>query len=69
MPKAVLLLSSVICIPLSQVSVVVLDVLNMLIAKNAVVVCKFNPVQDYLGAYVECAQFTSTDSLSKTQEF
>ena len=31
-----------------------MDIMHMLVAKNAVVICKSNPVLDYLGPFIEC---------------
>jgi hypothetical protein len=39
--------------PVVQISVLLMDVMHMLVAKNAVVICKSNPVLDYLGPYIE----------------
>lgn len=41
-----------------QISVLLLDILHMLLIQNTVVICKFNPVLDYLGPYAECAPST-----------
>ena len=45
-----------------QISVVMLDILHMLVAKNAVVICKFNPILDFLAPFVEYALFTAFES-------
>ena len=41
-----------------QVSVLLQDILHMLVGVNAVVICKFNPVLDYLGPFAECVPST-----------
>ena len=47
-----------------------LDILHMLLVENEVVVCKFNPVLDYLGPYAEYALLQHSmllgDSLART---
>lgn len=35
-----------------QISVLMLDIMHMLLVENSVVICKFNPVLDYLHEYV-----------------
>jgi hypothetical protein len=36
----------------NQTSVAALDILHKLIAENAVVICKMNPVNEYVGPYL-----------------
>ena len=45
-----------------QVSVLLQDILHMLVGVNAVVICKFNPVLDYLGPFAECVPSTPPNS-------
>ncbi len=40
-------------VSLLQISVLLMDIMHMLVVENAVVVCKSNPVLDYLGPYIE----------------
>ena len=39
----------------NQVPVVCFDILHMLFAEDAVVICKMNPVNEYLGPYIRWA--------------
>ena len=39
----------------NQTPVACLDILHKLLVDDAVVVCKMNPVNEYLGAYIRCA--------------
>ena len=38
----------------NQLPVVMLDILHMLVLQDSVVVCKMNPVNEYLGPFVRC---------------
>jgi len=42
----------------NQAPVAPLDILHKLVAENAVVVCKMNPVNEYLGPFLKCAAIT-----------
>ena len=41
----------------NQTPVACMDILHKLLVDDAVVVCKMNPVNEYLGAYIRCAEF------------
>lgn len=41
----------------NQASVAPLDVLHKLVAEDTVVVCKMNPVNEYVGPYLRCAHW------------
>lgn len=38
----------------NQLPVVMLDILHMLVLQDSVVLCKMNPVNEYLGPFVRC---------------
>lgn len=38
----------------NQLPVVMLDILHMLVLQDSVVICKMNPVNEYLGPFVRC---------------
>ena len=39
----------------NQISVVMYDILHMLLVEDAVVICKMNPVNEFLGSFIRCA--------------
>lgn len=39
----------------NQLPVVCFDIMHMLIAEDSVVICKMNPVNEYLGPFIRCA--------------